>query len=266
MDISGPGRRAERDAAAGPVDYAEPVSLGSRDRESGPRPVRRPWGGPGRRLLRAGCVGVSLLLAAALVVVLALDRPGETSPRAAVQTLIQGIADLDGPAIVGVVAPAEVAEAQRADGAYARLGARVLRVGEEPPAEVDRVLVAAEDQLAGAFSRRALGVLAAVDLELDALDLSVETIDETSARVYLRGGVLGVRVDPGRLPGGVDAGGGDAGSGVTGGAGPAGYDMELAEGWERDGEPITAYLVTVEVGGRWFVSLEASADDLLGER
>ncbi len=255
MDISGPGRRAGHDPATGPVDYAEPVSLDARDRARGPRPVRRLWGGRGRRRLRIGCAAGSLLLAGSLVVVLLLDRPGAVSPQAAVSTLIQGIADLDGPAIVGVVAPDEVADARRADGAYTRLGARVLRVGEEPPAEVDRVLAAAEDQLAGSFSRQTLGVLAAVDLDLAGLDLAVERVDDATARVYLLDGTLGVRVDPARLPGGAVM---DGSSG-----GPAGYDMALAEGWERDGTQIVAYLVTVEVDGRWFVSLEASADDLL---
>lgn len=211
---------------------------------------------------------VSLLLAGSLVVVLLVDRPGAASPQSAVDTLVQGIADLDGPAIVGVVAPDEVADARRADTAYARLGARVLRVGEEPPAEVDRVLAAAEAQLAGAFSRRALAVLAAVDLDLAGLELVVEQVTPTTARVYLLDGTLEVRVDPTRLPAGsvVDSGSpaGSPAGGPTGPSGaPAGYDMALAEGWERDGSPIVAYLVTVEVDGRWFVSLEASADDLL---
>uniref|UniRef100_UPI002B277C96 hypothetical protein n=1 Tax=Nocardioides sp. TaxID=35761 RepID=UPI002B277C96 len=151
-----------------------------------------------------------------------------------------------------------VADASRADAAYARLGARVLRVGETPPVEVDRVLSAAEEQLAGSFSRQALAVLAAVDLDLEDLDLAVERIDEATARVYLLDGALGVRVDPQRLPGAAAL---DAGEGADGG--PAGYDMALAEGWERDGTPIVAYLVSVEVDGRWFVSLEASAGDLL---
>ena len=58
------------------------------------------------------------------------------------------------------------------------------------------------------------------------------------------------------------------GDAVIDGRGPDGtrasYDMALAEGWQRDGDEFQAYLVTVEVDGRWFVSLEASADDLLG--
>ncbi|WP_323793760.1 hypothetical protein, partial [Nocardioides sp.] len=99
----------EHSRAPGPVDYAEPTSLGARDRASGPRAVRRLWGGRGRRLLSVGCGAASLLLAVSLAVVLVLDRPGETTPEAAVETLVQGIADLDGPAIVGVVAPDEVA-------------------------------------------------------------------------------------------------------------------------------------------------------------
>ncbi|MDE0775532.1 MAG: hypothetical protein OSB43_04570 [Nocardioides sp.] len=77
-------------------------------------------------------------------------------------------------------------------------------------------------------------------------------------RVYLLAGTLAVDVDADRLPG----------EAVIDGRGPGGarasYDMALAEGWQRDGEEFQAYLVTVEVDGRWFVSLEASADDLLG--
>lgn len=238
-------------------DYAEPVRLSSsRRRGAGPRPVRRLWDGPGRRALRAGCLGLSLLLAVVLSLTLLADRPGAASPEQAVATLLQGIADLDGPAIVGVVAPGEVADAERADRAYSRLGERVLRVGEVPPVEVDRVLLAAEDQLSGAFSRQALAVLAAVDLDLDGLGLVVEALDEATARVSLRGGVLAVGVDTTRLPGDAVI---EAGT-----TGRAGYDMALADGWERDGQRIVASLVTVQVDGRWFVSLEASADDLLG--
>ncbi len=176
-------------------------------------------------------------------------------PEAAVAELIQGIADLDGPAIVGVVAPAEVADADRADAAYARLQDRVVRIGEVPPVEVDRVLAAAEDQLSGSFSRSSIAVLSAVDLDLSALDLRTQQVDESTARVYLFGGDLALTVDPSRLPDGAVVDGGIS-------TGAAGYDMALAEGWRRGREEIVAYLVAVEVEGRWFVSLEASADDL----
>ncbi len=245
----------EPPTSPGVVDYAEPTDLGTSGRGREPRATVTPWGGRGRRRLQWACGGTSLLLAAALTVALALERPGASSPQAAVEQLISGIADLDGPAIVAVVAPAEVADAERTDATYRRLGERVLREGEVPPAEVDRVLAAAEDQLGGEFSRRSLAVLAAVDLDLDGLDLVVEPIDERAARVYLVDGTLAVTVDPGRLPdGAVIEAGSDA---------PAGYDMALAEGWQRDGEEIVAYLIAVEVDGRWFVSLESSTDDLL---
>ncbi|WP_300403772.1 hypothetical protein [Nocardioides sp.] len=240
-------------------DYAEPAVLGpSRSPRPGARPDVRLWGGRGRRALRWACAAGALLLPAVLVVVLLSDRPGAESPEAAVEQLLGGIADLDGAAIVGVVAPDEVADAGRADDAYTRLESRVLREGEVPPVEVDRVLAAAEAQLGGSASRASLAVLAAVDLELGGLDLAVEEIDDGAVRVYLLDGTLAVSVDADRLPG-------DA---VIDGRGPDGtrasYDMALAEGWQRDGDEFQAYLVTVEVDGRWFVSLEASADDLLG--
>lgn len=239
----------------GQTDYAEPASLGSRSGD-GARPEVRLWDGPGRRLLQAGCAASALLLAGVLVVALMLQRPGADSPEGAVEQLLQGIADLDGAAIVGVVAPAEVADAKRADDAYSALQERVLREGEVPPTEVDRVLLAAETQLGGSFSRQSLAVLAAVDLDLGGLDLAVERIDDRSVRVYLLDGTLGITVEPDRLPG-------DAVLEEQNDE-PAGYDMALAEGWQRDGEEFVAYLVAVDVDGRWFVSLEASADDLLG--
>jgi hypothetical protein len=207
-------------------------------------------------VLVAACAALALALGLGTALAVAAQDPGADSPEAAVEQLLQGIADLDAAAIVRVVDPAEVADASRADDAYARLEDRVLRVGDVPPVEVDRVLVAAEDQLGGAFSRQALAVLAAVDLELDGLDLDVEPLGPGTAQVRLRGGLLGVTVDRDRLPGEavIDAGGG---------SGAASYDMELAEGWQRDGEPFEAYLVATEVDGRWYVSLEATADDLL---
>lgn len=240
-------------------DYAEPAVLGSsRAARRDTRPDVRLWGGRGRRVLQWACAAGALLLPAALVVVLLSDRPGAASPEAAVEQLLGGIADLDGAAIVGVVAPDEVADVGRADDAYSRLASRVVREGEVPPVEVDRVLAAAEGQLGGSAGRASLAVLAAVDLELGGLDLAVEEVDDTTVRVYLLAGTLAVDVDADRLPG----------EAVIDGRGPGGarpsYDMALAEGWQRDGEEFQAYLVTVEVDGRWFVSLEASADDLLG--
>lgn len=243
----------------GHADYAEPVRLpSSRSKTARPPSQVRLWGGSGRRVLQWSCVVTSLVLAGVLVVALLRDRPGAASPEAAVSELIQGIADLDGAAIVSVVAPDEVADVERADAAYARLAERVVLVAQPPPPEVERVLAAAEDQLAGTFSRQALGVLAAVDLDLDDLSLAVEEIDASTARVFLRGGVLALTLDPDRLPVGVDVGGG--------GVEPTGFDLTLAEGWQRDGRSIVAYLVVIEVDGRWFVSLEASADDLLAPR
>lgn len=250
-----PGSLAEPDPFTGQVDYAEPLNLGSAHGGE-PRAELRLWGGRARRRLQWACLGLSLVLAVVLVAVLMVGQPGAASPEEAVEQLVQGLADLDGPAIAGVVAPAEVADAGRADAAYRRLGARVLRVGEVPPVEVDRVLAAAEDQLDGELSRRSLAVLAAVDLGLDGLDLGVERIDPRTARVFLLDGTLSITVDPGRLPSEavIDAGGSE----------PAGYDMALAEGWQRDDVDVVAYLVTVEIDDRWYVSLEASADDFLG--
>ncbi|MDE0775533.1 MAG: hypothetical protein OSB43_04575 [Nocardioides sp.] len=126
-------------------DYAEPAVLGSsRAARRDTRPDVRLWGGRGRRVLQWACAAGALLLPAALVVVLLSDRPGAASPEAAVEQLLGGIADLDGAAIVGVVAPDEVADVARADDAYSRLASRVVREGEVPPVEVDRVLAAAE--------------------------------------------------------------------------------------------------------------------------
>lgn len=243
-----------RTPPTGEIDYAEPSSLGSaRGRE--PRAELSLWGGRARRRLQWSCLALSLALATALVVALLAEQPGADSPEGAVEQLVQGLADLDGPAIVGVIVPVELADVGRADAAYRSLEARVLRVGEVPPVEVDRVLAAAEDQLGGEPSRRSLAVLAAVDLGLASLELDVERIDDRAARVYLLDGTLAVTVDPDRLPSEavIDAGGSES----------AGYDMALAEGWQRDGADVVAYLVTVELDGRWYVSLEATADDLL---
>jgi hypothetical protein len=239
-------------------EYAERVALRR------PRRTVRPWGGRGRRALRAACAALALALAAVTVAAVARQQPGADSPEAAVEQLVQGIADLDAPAIVGVVAPSEVADPERVAEAYDRLGERVLRVGEVPPAEVDRVLRAAEEQLGGAFSREALAVLAAVDLDLDGLTLEAERLADGSVRVYVVDGVLGVAVDLARLPDGAVVEGDPDGPDGRGESGAARYDMALAEGWERDGQRFAAYLVTTQVDGRWFVSLEASADDLLG--
>jgi hypothetical protein len=69
----------------------------------------------------------------------------------------------------------------------------------------------------------------------------------------VRAGDLDVTLDPGRL----------AGSGT--GLDTASYSMPLAEGWVRDrSEPVEPFLVAIERDGRWYVSLEASADALLG--
>lgn len=247
--------------ASGEVDYAVPATVGSGRR----RPRRAPgtasplWGGPWRRALVVGCWGLALLLAAVLVVPLVSPEPeGADSPEAAVERLLQGIADLDPVAVLAAVDPVETDDPDRARAAYDRLSGRLARDGEVPPAAVTAAVTVTQGQVGGAD----LGLasrLAAVDLDLDGLVLARVPTPASSglALVALRGGELDVRVDPVRLP-----------SGVTGaGREPASYTMPMSEGWRRDRTtPVDAVLAAVERDGGWFVSLESSAAYLLDER
>ena len=169
----------------------------------------------------------------------------------AVAQLLQGIADVDPVAVVAVVDPAEAGDPGRADAAYDELGSRVLRIGEEVPPDVTAVLRAAEGQVGGTLDGAAIATLAAVDLELEGLDL-LSDIDGDRALVLIADGVIRVDVDPGRLPDEVV------------GLAAASYDMPLTEGWRADGGAIDPVLATVQRDGRWYVSLEATADHLLG--
>lgn len=240
------------------VDYAVPAEVEPsrrRPRREAPPPGGL-WAGPARTRLLAGCWAAAAALALALVIALltAQDTGAET-PEAAVTRLLQGIADTDPVAIVAAVDPEETDDPQRAGAAYDRLGARLLREGEVPPSDVTAVLAAAESQVGGTVDRTAVATIAALDLELDGLDLRVEPDpdDVDARRVFLVAGDLDVTVDPGRLPESV------------GGLGRASYTMPLAEGWLRDRTtPVEPFLVAVERDGRWYVSLEASADALLG--
>ncbi|MFB9311621.1 hypothetical protein [Nocardioides plantarum] len=206
--------------------------------------------------LLVGCWGTAALLAVVLLVSLLRSEPtGADTPEAAVARLLQGIADTDPVAIVAAIDPAEADDPRRAGAAYDRLGERLLREGEAPPLDVTAVLAAAESQLDGSVDLTAVATVAALDLELEGLDLrSVPDPDDLGARrVFVLAGDLDVTLDPDRLPE------------SRAGLGKASYSMPLAQGWVRDREePIEPFLVAVERDGRWYVSLEASADGLLG--
>lgn len=242
------------------VDYAVPATVESgRRRRRPPRTPPEPgelWGGRPRTALLVGCWGTAALLAVVLLVaLLRSEKPGADTPEAAVTRLLQGIADTDPVAIVASIDPEETDDPGRAGAAYDRLGARLLREGEVPPADVTAVLDAAESQVDGSVDLTAVATIAALDLELDGLDLRTEPdpADIDARRVYLVAGDLDVALDPGRLP--------DAQAGL----GKASYSMPLAEGWLVDRRTaIEPFLVAVQRDGRWYVSLESSADALLG--
>ena len=247
------------------VDYAVPASVASsRRREPRVRGAGADgdvlWGGPARTWLRLGCAVAALVLALPLVVpLLRGEATGAASPEAAVALLLQGIADTDPVALVAAIDPVETDEPGRADTAYGRLSTRLLRQGEDVPPDVTAVLAAAEQQIDGSFDLTAVATLAALDLDLDGLDLRVEpdrVLPDSRARVYLEDGDLAVTLDPDRLPGSVS------------GLGRAAYTMPLAEGWRRDrgAVPVEPFLVVVERDGRWYVSLEATSAALVPVR
>lgn len=240
----------------GDVDYAVPTAVPSSRRRERRTPTAPGalWGGRPRTWLKVGCWAAAAALSLPLVLPLLVDdETGADSPEAAVEQLLQGIADVDPVAIVQAVDPAETDDPQRAADAYDRMSGRLLRQGEVPPAEVTAVLAAAEGQVGGGGDLSSIATLAVLDLDLTGLELTVEPVTDSPARarVFIVGGDLGVTVDPGRLP---DASG----------LGTASYTMPLAEGWRRDRRVlIEPYLVTVERDGRWYVSLEGTADDLI---
>lgn len=251
-------REGERGGDREDVDYAVPAAIGSsrrRDRRRRDTDADGLWGGRPRTTLLAGCWTAAAVLALALVVaLLRAEPPGAATPEAAVARLLQGVADTDPVAIVAALDPEEVDDPTRAGAAYDRMADRLLRVGEEPPADVTAVLDAAASQLDATVDLDTVATVAAVDLDLTGLRLAAEPAGSgTSRRVALLDGRYDVTLDPGRLP--------QARSGLD----RASYSMPLAQGWTRDGrEPIDPFLVAVERDGRWFVSLEASATELLG--
>lgn len=238
------------------VDYAVPAAVPRSRRVRDQEPAGPLWDGRERSLVKAGCWVLAAVLALVLLVpLLTGQETGADSPEDAVSRLLDGIADTDPVAIVGSLDPAETDEPELAAAAYERLGDRLLRAGEVPPADVTAVLAAAESQVDGSVDLTAVATVAALDMDLDGLELRVEPDPaglDSRARVFLVGGDLDVALDPARLP--------DAVAGL----GRASYSMPLAEGWRRDRtEPIEPFLVTVEREGRWYVSLEGSADALL---
>ena len=243
--------------SADDVDYAVPADVPSSRRRPG-RGARDDavlWGGRPRRLLVLGCWALSAVLALALVVALLVpDERGASTPEGAVEQLLQGIADVDPVAVVAAVDPDETADPERARAAYERMSGRLLRRGDPPPDDVTAVLAAAEGQVGGDGDLASVATLAAVDLELEGLVLEAEEGAGDTVRVRIVDGDLDVALDPGRL------------AGSSAGLGRASYSMPLAEGWRRDRRvAVEPFLVAVERDGRWFVSLEASADALLPE-
>ncbi|MEO9322685.1 hypothetical protein ABFT23_04290 [Nocardioides sp. C4-1] len=236
-------------------DYAVPAALPpSRDEPPAGPSDDGLWGGRGRTSLKVGAWVAAALLALPVVVPLLAPSPtGAASPEAAVEQLLNGVADLDPVAIVGAIDPDETDDPARAEAAYDRLSGGLLRLGEVPSLDVTAVLLAAEAQLGGDVDTSAVATLAALDLDLDGLRTTPGEETPLGTRVHVEAGDLAVRVDPERLPGDVA------------GIGRASYTMPLAEGWLAGGVPLERpSLVAVEHDGRWYVSLEASADDLLG--
>lgn len=241
------------------VDYALPADVPrTRRRDRAERPTGPLWSGRQRTWLQAGCWGLAALLSLPLLVpLLRDDQTGADTPEAAVARLLQGVADTDPVAIVAALDPIEADDPDRASEAYDLLGSRLLRTGEVPPADVTAVLAAAERQLDGSVDLTAVATVAALDLELVGLDLRTEPDPATLSRaqVFIDGGDLEVVLDPARLPESVS----DLQRAL--------YTMPLAEGWRRDRRvDVQPFLVAVERDGRWYVSLEASADALLPER
>lgn len=242
------------------VDYAVPApvpSSRSRRREratSGPR-----WEGRDRTAAKIGCWVLAAVLAATLL--LPVVRPRQTgadSPEAAVAQLLHGIADLDAVAVLAALDPDETADPARLERAYDRLSTRLLRIGDEVPDQVTAILRAAETRRDGQGGLGSLSVLAAVELDLVDLELEADSIGSGPVRVYLQGGRYEVVLEPSRLPDRLDG---------AAGMEPATYSMPLAEGWTADGASVEVpYFATVRRQGRWYVSLEASGDDLLGTR
>lgn len=236
-----------------PVDYAVPADV--------PRSTRRHrepvagglWDGRARTALKIGCWGAAALLAVPLLVaVLSPAETGADSPEAAVERLLQGIADVDPVAVVAALAPDEVDDPDRLEAAYDRLEGRLERVGDVVPVDVALVTVVLENQVGGAVNRADLATLAAIDLDLTGLELLREPVDDVWQRVVITDGAYGIRIDPGRLPDSIDLG-------------SAAYEMPLAEGWRAGTGPVEPSFVVVPVDGRWYVSLEATAADLFGE-
>lgn len=240
------------------VDYAVPADVPrSRRRERAERPAGPLWGGRQRTWLQVGCWALAALLAVPLLVPLLRAETGADSPEDAVEELLQGIADTDPVAVVAALDPVETDDPDRAADAYDRLSSRLLRTGEVPPADVTAVLAAAERQLDGSVDLTTVATVAALDLELADLTLSAQPAAGTTGSdvpVLIEGGDLEVALDPARLP-----------ESVTD-LSRASYTMPLAEGWRRDRRVVLQpFLVAVERDGRWYVSLEASADALLPE-
>ncbi|MDO9457232.1 hypothetical protein [Nocardioides sp.] len=242
------------------VDYAVPAAVPrSRRRErADDAPADGLWGGRPRTWLKVGCWGLAVaLLLVLLLPLVTVDETGSDSPEAAVAQLVQGIADTDVVAIIGAVDPVETRDPDRADAAYDRLSTRLFRRGEVAPPDVTAVLVAAERQISGSPDLTAVATVAALELELDGLELRTRPDPggaSSRAQVLIVDGELDVVLDPARLP--------DAVEGME----KAAYSVPLDEGWRRDGAVLVQpFLVTVERDGRWYVSLEASADALLPE-
>jgi hypothetical protein len=233
------------------VDYAVPASVESsrtvlrRSRERGESGAL--WGGRARRLLVGGCWALAVVLLLVLLVpLLSPDETGADSPEEAVEQLLQGIADVDPVAIVAVVDPEETGDPDRARAAYDELATRLTRQGEEPGAAIDDVVATAEGQVGGSGDLASVAVLARLALELEGLELTALDSEAGPDGTDVRH----VVVDDGRL----DVALGDAS-----------YTMPLAEGWRADGAPVRQPgLTTVRRDGRWYVSLGATGDRLLG--
>lgn len=202
-------------------------------------PTPQPWpasaapqGQPARRrrfVVPAVATTVVLALAGAGLVAWQVlgPRGGASDPAAATTGFVEALAAQDPIAALDMVVPGEVAGLDDLYGVAAE--------------RLDSLGITSGD-----------GVTAAVALELSGLELDVTQVGEDVAVVRLAGGRYELEVDPAALPGEMD----DARQGD-----PESWSGDLLADLDVEDPDDAPWLVTVQVDGRWYVSILGSLAD-----
>jgi hypothetical protein len=212
----------------------------------------------GRRIAVVACALSALALLAAPVAAL-FNEPerGADSPESAVKGAVDAAADGQLLDVVRFLDPQDLDDIDTLVEAFEAQPLDYTKVDNDAYLEFGDVLDIAGQQLEWGVDEDSVAALAALELDVDALELEADDTIDGMSLVHVVKGEASVELDPGRLP--------DSWRSELDVEDRLRHDTDLAQGWELDGDASDLVVMTVERDGRWYISLEGMRALLAGE-